>query len=176
MSVDFDAKLTGLAAEVLRHAVQDYDPVFALGPDLAARDFTMLGSFDATGSFRFLPGPSVLTGSFVAAAWTPRRNLRSRSSACSSCRANCPVSCCRPSRNSRPWPVPLRSSRARALARWLGPDGRFVTGTDDLAMTTLRTRAGNSHRAERLSSLWSTRLSRAGSSWRIPRTGSAPGQ
>src|SRR3984957_19798914 len=69
MSVDFDVKLTGLAAEVLRTAVQGYDPVSALGPVLAARDFTMLGGFDATGSFPALTGSlSVLTGSFVAAS------------------------------------------------------------------------------------------------------------
>src|ERR1700722_20726049 len=67
MSVDFDVKLTGLAAEVLRTAVQGYDPVSALGPVLAARDFTMLGGFNATGSFPALTGSfSVLTGSFVA--------------------------------------------------------------------------------------------------------------
>src|ERR1700746_1586475 len=81
MSVDFDARLTGLAAGGLRHAIAGYDLVSAVGPLLAAPDITMLGGFDATGSFPALTGSlCVLTGSSAAvgtdAAEVPAVTLR----------------------------------------------------------------------------------------------------
>src|SRR5690348_8291683 len=61
MSVEFDEKLTDLAAEIWRDAIQGYDPVAAAGYSAA------FGGFDATGSFSAVTAsfPAV-TGSFSA--------------------------------------------------------------------------------------------------------------
>src|ERR1700744_4786458 len=74
MAVDPDVELTGLAARILRDAVQAYDPVTGFTPALTASDVTMTGSLDlagsfsaATGSLAALTGPfPALTGSFPA--------------------------------------------------------------------------------------------------------------
>src|ERR1700722_14457033 len=68
MSVDFDVKLTDMAAEILRDAVQFYDQGPELSPVLAAWNTGMLSGVDATGSSSAattsLAAP---TGSFRAA-------------------------------------------------------------------------------------------------------------
>ena len=60
MPVDFDAKLTELAAEILRDAVKLYDQGAEPTPVAEAWNTGMLSGLNATGSF------AVPTGSFMA--------------------------------------------------------------------------------------------------------------
>jgi hypothetical protein len=68
MSVDFDTKLSGLAAQILRDAVEASDLLSAPQMNMLAAGWGMTGSFSAaTGSFQALTGSfPVLTGSFAA--------------------------------------------------------------------------------------------------------------
>jgi hypothetical protein len=67
MAVDFDTKLTGLAAEIFRDAVQVYDVYESARLLLAAPGTGMFGGLQATGSFPAITGSfPVLPGSFPA--------------------------------------------------------------------------------------------------------------
>jgi len=163
MSIDVDARLTQLAAELLRDAVHAYDPLAALGPVLAARNMTMLGGFDATGSFAF----PALTGSFTAL--TGSFSVAGRNTA-----EEPPVTLKRVFRlpgklpGIQLLPEPELAAMARsapvigglaALAGWLGRDGRLVTGTDDLAEDDAAKACRQLRiEPERLSSLWTYAL------------------
>jgi hypothetical protein len=157
MSVDFDAQLTGHAAEVLRHAIQGYDLVSALGPVLVARDIAMLGGFDATGSFPALTGSlSVLTGSFMAASLDGAEASTVTLKQVFRLPGRLPGVLLPPEPElaamARSAPV---IAELAALARWLGRDGRLVTRTDDLADDDAADACGQlGIRPERLSSLW----------------------
>jgi len=135
MSVDFDAELTGRAAEVLRHALQSYDLVSALGPVLASRDITMLSGFGATGSFPVLTGSlAVLTGSFVAAGLDAAEVSTVTLKQVFRLPGKLPgiLLPSEPELAAMARSAPVIGELA-ALASWLGPDGRLVTRTDDLA-------------------------------------------
>lgn len=163
MSIDFDAELTQLAAELLRDAVHAYDPVAALGSVLAARNMTMLGGFDATGTFSF----PALTGSFPAL--TGSFSAVGRDTA-----EEPPVTLRRVFRlpgkltGVRLLPEPELAAMARsaqvigelaALTSWLGRDGRLVTGTDELTSDDAADACGQLRiEQERLSSLWTYAL------------------
>jgi hypothetical protein len=68
MSEDFDTKLSGLAAQILRDAVEDLDLIAASQLSMVAVGWGMTGSFPAiTGSFPAVTGSfPALTGSFPA--------------------------------------------------------------------------------------------------------------
>ena len=168
MSVDCDAKLTELAAGVLRDAVQVYDPVSALNTVLFARNMTMLGGFDATGSFPAVTGSfPVLTGSF-------RAITGSFAAAGLDAAAEPAVTLKRVFKLPSRLPgiqLPAESelaSMARsapvigvlaALASWLGQDGRPVTDAGDLADDDAADACGQlGIRPERLPSLWAYAL------------------
>jgi hypothetical protein len=164
MPVDFDAKLTELAAEILRDAVHSYDQGTEPGPVLAAWTTGMLSALDTTspftavtGSFPALTGSfPALTGSFRAASTdtakepsvTLKRTFRL------------------PGKLPGVWllPEPELAAMTRsapvigglaALASWLGQDGRLVTRTDNLAVGDAADASRQlSIGPERLSSLW----------------------
>ena len=163
MSIDFDANLTQLAAELLRDAVHAYDPIAVLGPVLAARNMTMLSGFDNTASLSF----PALTASFPAL--TGSFSVAGRDTA-----EEPPVTLKRvfklPSKlpGIRLLPEPELAAMARsapvigglaALASWLGRDGRLVTGTGDLADDDAADACRQLRiEPERLSSLWTYAL------------------
>jgi len=148
MPVDFDAKLTELAAEILRDAVKLYDQGAEPTPVLEAWSTGMLGRLDATGSFTAhtssflavtasLPALTAslpaLTGSFRAlstgVAGEPRVRLKRVFRL--------------PDKLPGVWllPEPELAAMARsapviaglaALAVWLGREGRLVTQAGDL--------------------------------------------
>ena len=157
MSVDSDAKLTELAAEILRDAVQVYDTGSGLSPVLTAWNAGTLSGLVATSSFPALTGSfPALTGSFRAigtdAAEEPPVTLKRVFKL--------------PSRlpGVRLPPEPELVAMARSapviaaldvLARWHGWNGRLVTSTDDLTdddATDASRRLGIA--PERLSLLW----------------------
>jgi hypothetical protein len=171
MSVDFDAKLTELAAEILRDAVQVYDQGAGLNPVLAAWNAGTLGGLDATGSF------SAITGSFPALTGSFPALTGSFPALTGSFRAVDPGVADEPLvtlkrvfklpgklPGVRLLPEPELAATARsapliaglaALARWLGQDGRLVTDTDDLADDDAADACRQLRiRPERLSALW----------------------
>jgi hypothetical protein len=142
MSGDFDAKLTELAAGILRGAIRAYDRAGDLASVLAARDMTMLGGFDTTGPF------SAVTGSFPALTGPFPAHSGSFSVAGPDAADEPPVTLKRVFKLPGKLPgvrlppelelaAAVRSAPVicglDALARWLGRDGRTVTRTDDLA-------------------------------------------
>ena len=157
MSVDFDAELTELTAGILRDAVQAYDQGTGLDPALTAWNVRMLSGFDATGSFLAVTGsfPS-LTGSFPVAGL----NLAGEPSVTLKRVFKLPSKL--PGVRLPPESELAAMARSApvigglgALARWLGQDGRLVTGDDyladdDAADACRQLRIG----PERLSPLW----------------------
>jgi hypothetical protein len=151
VAVDFDAKLTDLAAEILRDAAQVFDPgeterlIVGFNPVLSGMfgGPSATSSFPAvTGSFAALTGSlPVVTGSFTEAFTGAFKALVQEPEE--------PEITLRqvfrlPSRlpGIRLLPEPTLGSMARsvrtmaaldALARWLGRDGRLVTVDDELS-------------------------------------------
>jgi hypothetical protein len=141
MAVDFDAKLTGLVAEILRDAVQGFgtDEIEAW---LSTTNTGMLGGANMTGSFPAITGSfAAVTGSFPALTGalpvigtgegdTPGAGLKKV--------FKLPA-------KLAPIRLPSRDELARlarsaplmaaleGLARWLGRDGRQVNSDDDLS-------------------------------------------
>jgi hypothetical protein len=157
MSVEFDAKLTDLAAGIWRDAVRGFDPVVIKGYQ------AMLGGFDATGSFSAVTGSfaavtgalPALTGSFAVTGALPALTGSFAAAVTGSFAAVGANAAQEPSVTLKRvfWlpgklpgvrlpPEPELAAMARsaplmtelvALSTWLGPDGRLVTGTEELA-------------------------------------------
>jgi hypothetical protein len=156
MAVEIDAQLTNLAAEILRDAVQAYDPVTGLSSRLPAYPMTMSGGFEATGAFPALTGSftaltgsfPALTGSFPALTGSLAALTGSFAAVGTDAAAEPLVTIKRvfrlpgrlPGVQLPPEPelavmagsVPVMAG-LETLARWLGPDGCLVTDADDLA-------------------------------------------
>jgi len=127
MAVDFDAKLTSLAADILRDAVQVYDRsdierwLVGYNPVLAAGQVgTLTGGFPAiSGAFPAI-GPVradtevTLKKVFGLGTQLPAVRLPAESELALQARSS-----------------PLMS-KLEILARWLGPNGRLVTTDDEL--------------------------------------------
>ncbi len=128
MAVDFDAKLTSLAAEILRDAVQDYDRGdMGLGPVAAWNTSTFPGGREVTGSFPAITGafpaikdPAGSDGSvslkkvFGLPVRLPAVRLPAAAQLAMQARS-----------------APLMT-KLEALAAWLGRGGRLITEADEL--------------------------------------------
>jgi hypothetical protein len=124
MAVDFDAKLAGLTAEIVRDAVQDYDrgdfARWLVGcPPVIASAFP--GSWDMTG---LLPGIAHAQGAAGPAGLRAVFGLPGRLPAV---RLPLAADLARQARSA-----PLMA-RLEALAAWLGPAGRLVNQVDELS-------------------------------------------
>jgi len=137
MAVDSDAKFTGLAAEILRDAVQVYDRgdledwIVGCQPVLAAGGLgTFPGSREVAGSFEAArPGADAdavlgLRAAFGLPGRLPGVRLPPAAALASQARS-----------------APLMA-RLESLARWLGPGGRPVTHSDELSAADAADAAG----------------------------------
>lgn len=144
MAEDFDAKLTELAADILRDAVRVYDPSASFNSWNAAavRSLDVTGSFAAvtgpfpavTGSFPATTGSfAALTGSFRAIMHEPDEPQVTTLKHVFNLPPRLPGVLLPPERElammARSAPI---MTGLDALARWLGKDGRLVTDTDEL--------------------------------------------
>lgn len=139
MAVDFDAKLTGLAAEILREAAQVYSTgnaeawLSGYNPVLPAWNSGKFGGLEMTSSFQAITGSfQALTGSFLAlgqdeesAGQATLKRLFRLPRKLPSVRLPSDQELAMAARSA---PTMLH---LEALARWLGRNGRLVT-TDDL--------------------------------------------
>jgi hypothetical protein len=149
MAGDSDAKLTGLAAEILREAVQVFDQQDA-ATWLVAAGVSMMSSGQVTGAFAGLTGPypavtgafPTVTGAIAAITGSFSANTGYGTS------ANAGAGLKKVFRLPRKLPALRLPSRAQlaavarsaplmteleALATWLGRDGRLVTANDELS-------------------------------------------
>src|SRR5580693_2787857 len=160
MAANYDAELTQLAAEILREAVQVYDPSdpgqWLANPVLAAWNTNMFGGLAPTTSFAAVTGSfaAVTSGFMVPAASQPAPTGAFKAitgafkAIADAPPAPPPVTLKRIFRLPSRLPgirlpadaelaAMARSSRTMAgldaLARWLGRDGRLVDETDALA-------------------------------------------
>jgi hypothetical protein len=160
MAVNYDAELSQLTAEILREAVQVYDPSdpgqWLANPVLAAWNTNMFGGLAPTTSFAAVTGSfaAVTSGFMVPAASQPAPTGAFRAitgafkAIADAPPAPPPVTLKRIFRLPSRLPgirlpadaelaAMARSSRTMAgldaLARWLGRDGRLVDETDALA-------------------------------------------
>jgi len=137
MAVDSDAKLTDLAAEILRDAVQVYDRgdlqewIVGCQPVLAAGAMGMFpgsrevaGSFPAAGRGDDADGGVSLRAVFGVPGRLPGVRLPPAAEL---------------ARQARSAPL---MARLEALAGWLGPDGRPVTQADELSAADAADAAG----------------------------------
>ena len=123
MAVDFDAELAGLAAEIVRDAVQDYDrgdiaPWLVGCPPVIAAGFP--GGWDMPGLF---PGIAHAQG---AAGPVSLRRVFGLPGTLPAVRLPPAADLARQARSA-----PLMA-RLEALSAWLGPAGRFVNQVDEL--------------------------------------------
>jgi hypothetical protein len=153
VAVEFDSKLTDLAADMLRDAVQVYDPserwLSGIGPALMALNTGTPGGIDATGAFSAVTGSMpAITGSFAALTGSIPALTGSFKAGAEGAEPEPLVTLKRvfklPSRlpgvrlpaaaelaaNARTTPT---MARLDALARWIGPDGRLVGEDDELS-------------------------------------------
>jgi hypothetical protein len=163
VALDFDAKFTGLASEILREAVQAYDSgeterlLIGFNPGLSG-----IGGGAATGSFPVLTGSfAAATGSFPAATGSFTEILTGAFKALGQePMAESPIPLKQVFRLPRRLPgvrlpaepslgAMARSARMMvaldALARWLGRDGRLVTPSDELTAADARDACGQLH-------------------------------